>query len=122
MQGHSAAVNYRGVKDGKKPGRYPDEIRSQAVELFFSCRQEFATRTKCARHVAGLLGIGAFETVLTWVRQTEVDGGKRPGTTTEESEEIRRLKRENAELRRANGILKAASAFFAAELDRPQAR
>jgi len=54
---------------------------------------------------------------MTWVNQAEVDSGVRIGTTTEEHDEIKHLKRENAELRRANGILKAASAFFAAELD-----
>ena len=59
------------------------------------------------------------ETVRKWVRQAEVDAGRRPGTTTEESAEVKRLRRENAELRRANAILKAASTFFAAELDRP---
>jgi transposase len=56
------------------------------------------------------------------VRRAEVDGGVRPGVTSEESAEVKRLKRENAELRRANGILKAAAAFFGAELDRPQPR
>jgi transposase len=60
--------------------------------------------------------------VRLWVRQAEVDGGTRPGTTSEESEELKRLRRENAELRRANDILKAASAFFAAEIDRPHRR
>ena len=69
--------------------------------------------------VAELLGIGSPETVRKWVRQAEVDAGSRPGTTSAESAELKRLKRENAELRRANAILKAASAFFAAELDRP---
>jgi len=68
------------------------------------------------------MGIGTAETLRKWVRQAEVDAGTRPGVTSEESAEIRRLKRENAELRRANEILKAASAFFAAELDRPQTR
>jgi len=56
------------------------------------------------------------------VRRGEVDVGIRAGTTTEDSAEIKRLKRENAELRRANAILKAASTFFAAELDRPERR
>jgi transposase len=69
--------------------------------------------------VARLLGIGTAETVRKWVRQAEVDGGRRSGTTTEESSELKRLRRENAELKRANAILKAASTFFAAELDRP---
>jgi transposase len=72
--------------------------------------------------VAGKLGVGSTETLRKWIRQAEVDGGTRPGVTTEEAAEIRRLKRENAELRRANEILKAASVFFAAELDRPRQR
>jgi len=103
-----------------KPQQYPPEIKSQAVELFKSCRAEFPSKNQTAKHVANLLGVGCKETVLTWVKQVEVDSGTRVGTTTEEHAEIRRLKRENAELRRANGILKAASTFFAAELDRPQ--
>jgi transposase len=69
--------------------------------------------------VARLLGVGTAETVRKWFRQAEVDAGTRPGTTTDESAELKRLRRENAELRRANAILKTASAFFAAELDRP---
>jgi transposase len=68
--------------------------------------------------VAGKLGIGSTETLRKWVRRAEIDDGTRPGVTSEESAEIRRLKREVAELRRANEILKAASPFFAAELDR----
>ena len=62
------------------------------------------------------------EALRRWRRQAEVDQGTRPGVSSEEHAEIRRLKRENAELRRANEILKAASAFFAAELDRPTPR
>jgi transposase len=72
--------------------------------------------------VAGKLGIGSAETLRKWVRQAEVDGGQRPGVSSEDSAEIKRLKRENAELRRASEILKAASVFFAAELDRPHQR
>ena len=71
--------------------------------------------------VAEKIGVSA-ETLGKWVRQTEVDGGRRLGVTTEESAELKRLKRENAELRRANEILKAAAAFFGAELDRPSNR
>jgi transposase len=66
--------------------------------------------------VARLLGVGCAETVRKWVRQAQVDGGASPGITTEESAELKRLRRDNAELRRANAILKTASAFFAAEL------
>jgi transposase len=65
------------------------------------------------------LGVGTPETVRKWVRRSEIDAGSRSGVTTEESAEVRRLKREVAELRRANSILKAAAAFFGAELDRP---
>jgi len=103
----------------KKPSKYPDEIRTQAVEMFFTSRKEFKTRTSCAEHIASLLGLGSKETLLNWVRQAEIDDGRRDGVSTSETEEIRRLRRENAELKRANGILKAASSFFAAELDRP---
>lgn len=69
--------------------------------------------------VAQLLGVGTPETVRKWCRQSEVDAGSRPGVATEDSVEVKRLRRENAELKRANAILKAASTFFAAELDRP---
>jgi transposase len=61
------------------------------------------------------------ETLRKWVRQTEIDGGRRPGVSSEEAARIKELERENKELRRANEILKAASAFFARELD-PQPR
>ena len=70
--------------------------------------------------VARLLGVGTPETVRKWCRQAQVDAGKRPGVSTEEAAELKRLKRENAELKRANAILRSASAFFAAEFDRPQ--
>jgi transposase len=66
--------------------------------------------------ISGKFGMTA-ETLRKWVRRAEVDAGARPGPTTDQLEELRRLRRENAELRRANEILKSASAFFAAELD-----
>lgn len=68
--------------------------------------------------VATMLDVKHAETVRFWVHQAEVDAGARPGTTSEESAELKRPKRENAELRRANEMLKAAG-FFAAALDRP---
>ena len=83
-------------------------------------RPEYPSDWPAICAVAEKLGIGTAETLRKWVRQAEVDAGSRPGVTSEENAEIKRLKRENAELRRANEILKAASAFFAAELDRPQ--
>ena len=109
-------------QNGKKPNRYPIEIRTQAVEMYRNCRSEFSANDKAARHIADLLGVGSYDSVLNWVKQADIDKGARGGITSEELAEIRRLRRENAELKRANGILKAASAFFAAELDRPQSR
>jgi transposase len=85
-------------------------------------RPNYPTEWAAMKAVAAKLGIGAAETVRTWVRKAQVDTGERPGTTSEEAAEIKRLRAENAELRRANEILKAASAFFAAELDRPSKR
>ncbi len=72
--------------------------------------------------VAQKPGAGTAETLREWVRRAEIDGGLRPGMTSEEHAESKRLKREAAELHRANEISKAASAYFAAELDRPQPR
>jgi transposase len=82
-------------------------------------RADYPSEFAAIGSVARKLGIGSAETLRKWVRQAQVDTGQRPGVTTEESEQVKALKRENAELRRANEILKSASAFFAAELDRP---
>ena len=89
------------------------------MRMYQECRPDQGTDWGAMRHVAGLLGISTAETLRKWVRQDQIDQGTRPGVSSEESAELKRLKRENAELRRANAILKAASAFFAAELDRP---
>jgi transposase len=83
-------------------------------------RPEHASEWAAIESVATKLGIGSAQTVHNWVRKAEVDAGTRPGTTSVESAEMRKLRSENRELRRANEILKLASAFFAAELDRPQ--
>ncbi len=99
--------------------RYPSELRERAVRLVIEVRGDHPTESAAIRSVASKLGITSPESLRKWVRQAEVDGGSRPGKTTEEIAEIKSLKKENAELRRANDILKAASAFFAAELDRP---
>lgn len=98
--------------------RYTNEMRERAVRMVAEVRPEHPHETAALRHVAGLLGMNT-ETLRLWVHRAEVDAGKRPGTTSEEAEEIKRLKREVAELRRANEILKSASVFFAKELDRP---
>jgi transposase len=103
------------------PSRYSADFRARAVRLVGEARPEHATEWAAITSVAAKLGVST-ETVRKWVRRVEVDAGARAGTTSEESAELRRLRRENAELRRANEILKSASAFFAAELDRPQPR
>ena len=101
---------------------YPRELRDRAVRLVLETEDQYPTRTQAYRSIAAKLGIGSPESLRNWVRQAEIDAGVQPGVTSAESEEVRRLKREVAELRRANEILKAASAFFAAELDRPHTR
>ena len=105
---------------GRGGSNYPPELRERAVRMVAEVRPEYPSDWPAICAVAQRLGIGSAETLRKWYRQAEVDGGQRPGVTSQESAEIKRLKRENAELRRANEILKAASAFFAAELDRPQ--
>jgi transposase len=92
---------------------YPPELRERAVRMVAQVRPDYPSDWPAICVVAEKLGIGSAETLRKWVRQAEVDAGQRPGVSSEESAEIRRLKRENAELRRANEILKAASAFFA---------
>jgi len=105
---------------GRRSSNYPPELRERAVRMVAQVRPDYPSDWPAICAVADKLGVGTAETLRKWVRQAEVDAGTRPGVTTKESAEIRRLRRENAELRRANEILKAASAFFAAELDRPQ--
>ena len=82
-------------------------------------RQDPATKSGTFRRVGEQLGINP-ETLRNWVRQAEIDHGHRPGITTSEAARVAELEKENRELRRANTILKQASAFFAAEIDRPQ--
>ena len=105
-----------------RSGAYPQELRERAVRMVAEIRPQYESEYAAISAVAQKLGITTAETVRKWVRRFQVDAGQRPGITSEESAEIKRLRREVAELRRANEILKAASAFFAAELDRPQQR
>jgi transposase len=99
-----------------KRGRYPQELRERAVRLVREHRSEYPSEWATIQSVAGKLGVGT-EALRLWLRRDQVDRGQRPGITTAEHERIRELERENRELRRANEILKAASAFFARELD-----
>ena len=96
--------------------RYPPELRERAVRMVLETIEQTGERFGVITRVARQLGIGT-ESLRGWVRQAEVDGGRRPGLTTAEQQRITELEREVRELRRANDILKAASAFFARELD-----
>jgi transposase len=104
------------------PKQYPAELRQRAVRLVAEQRDQYQTEYEAIRSIAAKLGISTSETLRKWVRQAEIDSGRRPGVTSDESAELRKLRAEVRELRRANEILKAASAFFAAELDRPTPR
>ena len=98
-------------------GKYPDELRERAVRMVFEHEHEYPSQWAVICSVADKLGPRP-ETVRGWVRQAERDDGRRPGPSSDELAELKRLKRENAELKRANDILKAAASFFGAELDR----
>ena len=100
------------------PRRYGDELRERATRMAVDARMDPATRSGATPRIAKQLGVHP-ETLRGWVRQAEVNEETRTGTTTIDAERIAQLERENRELRRANEILKTASAFFAAaELDR----
>lgn len=99
-----------------KTRRYPPEVRERAVRLVLEHREEYSSMWAAVKSIAEKFGCSPL-TLQSWVRQAEVDGGVRPGAATRDAERIGELERENRELRRANEILKAASAFFARELD-----
>jgi len=98
---------------GKK---YPREVRERAVRMVREHAGEHDSEWAAIVSIAEKIGCTA-ETLRKWVRQEQVDGGSRPGVSTAEAQRIKELERENRELRRSNEILKAASAFFARELD-----
>ena len=100
------------------PRQYPQQFRERALRMVEESLPEHETEFAAMKKVATKLGISP-EAIRRWKRQSEVDSGLRPGLSAQEHDEIRRLRRENAELRRANEILKSASAFFAAERGRP---
>ncbi len=99
--------------------RYSPDQKEQAVRMVFALRAELGTSQGTVKRVADQLGVGV-ESVRGWVKQAEIDSGRRPGTSSAESEEVKRLRQENRELRRANEILQRAASFFGAELDRRQ--
>jgi transposase len=101
-----------------RQNRHSPEVRERAVRLVFERQGEHDSQWAAIDSIAGKIGCDA-ETLRGWVRQAERDDGKRAGVTTSERERLKQLERENLELRRANEILRKASAFFAqAELDR----
>jgi transposase len=105
----------------RRPGRYPPEVRERAVRMVFDHQDDHASQWAAICSIADKFGM-THETLRRSVRQAETDDGLRPGLTTDERKRLKELERENFELRRANEILKSASAFLAAELDRQPTR
>jgi transposase len=100
----------------RRPQKYPDELRERAVRMVFEVREQTGEKHGVITRVARELGVGT-ESLRGWVNRAEIDSGRRAGTSTADARRIAELERENRELRRANDILKAASVFFATELD-----
>jgi transposase-like protein len=102
----------------KKQNTFSPEVRERAVRLVQEHREEYQSLWAAVQSIAPKIGCNA-STLLEWVKRAEIDTGARAGVTTDERERMRALERENRELRRANEILRTASAFFAqAEIDR----
>ena len=100
---------------------YDQEFKQRALRMLAEALPEHTSLHAASKHIGGLLGVSP-DTIRVWHRQTQVDLGERPGVTTDMAAENPRLMRENAELRKANEGLKAASIFFAQELDRPRTK
>jgi transposase len=101
------------------PKKIDPELKARAVRLVLELRGEYPTLTAASQAVAKQVGVGK-ESVRRWVIQAEIDAGHRDGVTSEESEEIRRLKAENRRLREDVAILKAAATFFASRPPQPR--
>lgn len=100
--------------------KFPPEVRERAIRLLGEQESQYESQWAAIKSVSAKIGCTA-ETLRTWVRQAECDHGQRDGLTTSERERLKQLEKENKELKRANEILRLASAYFAkAELDRPQ--
>ncbi len=106
------AMSTQGPSGKKTARRYSTEEKDQAVRLGLELRAETGQKHGAVKRVAEQLGYGV-ESVRGWVRQHEIDNGERAGASTEETEEVKALRQEVRELRRANAILKSTSAFFA---------
>lgn len=101
--------------------KYPAELKERAVRLVLESRDADGGRRGACARIGRQLGVPA-DTLRGWVHRAEIDGGLRPGTTTDDATRLAELEQENRELRRANAILRSASASFAAELNRPHSR
>jgi len=106
------------VSENKRAPRppYPAEFRERAVRMVFEHQDQYRTQWKAIESISAKLQVN-HETLRQWVRRAETDAGQRPGLSSDERARMKELEKENFELRRANEILKAASAFFARELD-----
>lgn len=100
------------------PRKHPDELRERATRLAVEARKDPVGRAGAVKRIADQLDVHP-EALRGWVKRAETDEDSMPGSTSAEATRIAELEREMKELRRANSILKSASAFFAAELDRP---
>ena len=105
--------------DKKQAGqtRYPSELKDRAVRMVIDLRRADPNDKSVISRVARQLGVGA-ESLRNWVTRAEIEDGQRPGMTEAERTELKELRKEVRELRRANDILQAAASFFGAELDR----
>lgn len=104
-----------------KQAPYPPEVGERTIRLVFEQQDQYPSQWAAITSIAKKAGMTA-ETLRNWVRQAEKDSGGRPGLSTDQKDKLKQLEREVKELRRANAILKAASAFFGAELDRQKRR
>ena len=121
MEEHGVMADNTTSTGRASPRQYPPELRQRAIRMVLESFDRGGERQGLVTRIAQQLDIGP-ESLRRWVVQAEIDRGGRAGTTSEEARRISELERENRELRRANEILKSASAFFAAELDRPSRR
>ena len=122
MEEHGVMADKNSSSIGRaSPRKYPPELKERAIRMVLDSYDRGEQRQGLVTRIARQLDI-APESLRKWVVQAEIDRGQRVGTTTQEALRITELERENRELRRANEILKSASTFFAAELDRPSRR
>lgn len=111
-------MGIEGTRRGPTTRRYSPEEKARAVRLVRQLRKELGTSHGTVQRVADQIGCGV-ESLRTWVKAADIEDGVEPGVTSADAKRIRELEQEVRELRRANDLLKRASVFFAAELDRP---